>query len=159
MTRHTHLFRDTRELSALMRALTEQCSSAPELMRRLNAQRRDVDSLGKFGRHLDRDRYAAAKDLLAKVAFGLSLASAEDLESLLLRIELDFTKASARARPGASAKRFDRFWIEFDTLAAQRSHRDVESLYQAVLATGVSPPHPRLSTAKEHYRNLKESVS
>ncbi|WP_175816731.1 hypothetical protein [Burkholderia diffusa] len=157
--RHTHLFDDTRELIALMRALTDQCSSAPELMRRLDAQRRDIDNLGKFARHLNRGRYDDAKDILQKLAFGLALASAEELETMLLRIELDFSRASALARPGASAKRFDRFWSVFDALAKQGAYRDAESLYRAVLDTGIAPPHPRLSTAKEHYRNLKESVS
>ncbi|WP_341313895.1 hypothetical protein WN982_00360 [Paraburkholderia sp. IMGN_8] len=147
------LFESSAELKTVLQTLTGRRGDvAPELLRRLEAQRTAAASLGRFSESLNVDAYRHAREMLPAVAAGF--LPADRLEVLLLRLECDFRGAAARALRSTSGKRFEPFWREFDAIARRRTCRTAEAVYEAVKASGVPHPHPKLSVAKRRYGKL-----
>lgn len=152
------LFETAAELRGMMQALERRHDDvAYELLRRIEAQRVEAAALVKFGKDLNHKGYAAAREMLAMVPSGFR--SSDALRVLLLELENDFGKASAKEHRSRSGMRFDPFWAAFDKIAKRRTHRDATSVYQAVIDSGIATPHPTLRRAKEHYKELMEGNS
>ncbi|MBN3789714.1 hypothetical protein [Burkholderia sp. Ac-20353] len=130
---------------------------AQELRRRIEMQRDAVDDLGKFAASLNRYAYGWALERLQGAESGFW--NVEQLGTMLLELENDYVKAAARAQRSTSGRRFAPFWRAFNELARRRTHHSAESVYQAVLASGIPHPHPKLSVAKKRYSKLMRGIS
>ncbi|QBQ96295.1 hypothetical protein [Paraburkholderia pallida] len=154
MKKPPHLFDSSAELKSMMEKLERSDNAtAYELLRRIGAQRAALPELGKFSRSLDQRAYRNALDLVPAVA-ARTFRSVDELETRLLRLEIDFTRAAARAHRSNSAVRFDGFWEIFDEIVRRRTCTTAMAAYRAAVDAGAPLPHPRQSTAKTRFKEL-----